>query len=352
MPRLDLAHVLAISERMMHVKPPVCSQVGACRSAVASLQAAVPARGRVTCKVKIVGFLLLASALSLGSMPGFAASKAGLKIGVLEDLPGHYADQSNFRGVRVVFQKEGRKWRPYPSDCSDQKCLKRVGSRYPKSVTWNIGLSGKRLGQVTGQTPMDFEFYGDVGLQKLAANAPIPMVGKRSTEYAGFNGSPVFRPLIASSQSHFADPDAWKASPLSQGSVRALRRQFREIFPKVSNCVNLEQNRLAPWRYTNADIRLIKSYVAKTGRAFAQLALADYRCDGPPSGGFISQSFAISPKGQVTLLDAGLIFLDAGDYDHSGRSSVIFSIDRYNRGGYVIYYDDFKSRAVFQFSYH
>ena len=308
--------------------------------------------GRVTRTVKITGFLLLASTLSVGSTPGFAATQASLKIGVLEDFPGHYAGQSNFRGVRVVFQKKGRKWQAYPSDCRDRECLNKIGSKYPKSVTWNIGLSGKRLGEVTGQTPKEFEFYADVGLQKLAANAPIPMVGKRSMEYAGFKDSSVFRPLIASSQPHFADPDAWRESPLSQGSVQALRRRFREKFSKVANCANPEHNRLAPWRYKDADIRLSKSYVAKTGWALAQLALVDYRCDGPLSDAFANQSFAISPKGQVTLLGAGLIFLDAGDYDHSGRSSVIFSIDRHNRGGYEIYYNDFRNRAVFQFSYH
>jgi hypothetical protein len=44
--------------------------------------------------------------------------------------------------------------------------------------------------------------------------------------------------------------------------------------------------------------------------------------------------------------------VDAGDYGNDGRSELLFSIDRYNRGGYELFYDDFRKRAVFEFSYH
>ena len=43
--------------------------------------------------------------------------------------------------------------------------------------------------------------------------------------------------------------------------------------------------------------------------------------------------------------------MDAGDYDNCGKSEVLFSIDQYNRGGYVFFYDDLKKQAVFEFSY-
>ena len=33
-------------------------------------------------------------------------------------------------------------------------------------------------------------------------------------------------------------------------------------------------------------------------------------------------------------------------------SELLFCIDQYNRGGYKLFYDDFKKRAVFQFNYH
>jgi hypothetical protein len=52
------------------------------------------------------------------------------------------------------------------------------------------------------------------------------------------------------------------------------------------------------------------------------------------------------------FLGAGMWLVDAGDYDNDGKSEVLFSIDQYNRGGYILFYDDFKKQAVFEFSYH
>ena len=300
--------------------------------------------------IKASGLLLSVSLVC--STPGQAASEGGIKLGVLEDLPGHYAGQSHFRAVRVVFQQKGREWRPYPSDCGDQQCLKTISAKYPKFVTWTVGFSGKRQGQVQGHTPSDFEWYSDVGLQRLASAGPIPTVGKRSIKYAGYLGEPVFRSLIVSSGSYFADPDAWKPRPPSKSTVRALRQQFRHKFPKVSNCKSPNENEPMPRHYTDANIRVSKSYIARTGWVLAELKLTGEECDDPSNDRFVSQWFAISPKGQVRFLDAGLNFLDAGDYNHSGRSAVIFFIDRDNRGGYEMFYDDFRRRTVFQFSYH
>lgn len=44
--------------------------------------------------------------------------------------------------------------------------------------------------------------------------------------------------------------------------------------------------------------------------------------------------------------------VDAGDYDNDGKSQLAFSTDRYDRGGYELFYDDFRKYAVLEFSYH
>ena len=301
--------------------------------------------------IKAVSLLLSLSGL-ICSVPGLAASEGGIKLGVLEDLPGHYSGQPHFRAVRIVFQQEGREWRPYPSNCRDPRCLKAISAKYPASVTWTVGRAGKELGQVIGHTPSDFGWYSDVGLQRLASSGPIPTIGKRSIKYAGYLDEPVFRSLIVSSGSRFADPDAWQPRPLSMNTVGALRQQFRRRFPKVWNCKSPDENEPRPWHYADANIRVSESYVAGTGWRLAKLRLTGNRCDGPLDDPFVSQWFVISPKGQPRFLVAGLNFLDAGDYNHSGKSVVVFSIDRDNRGGYELFYDDFRRSAVFQFSYH
>jgi hypothetical protein len=62
--------------------------------------------------------------------------------------------------------------------------------------------------------------------------------------------------------------------------------------------------------------------------------------------------FLIARSGAVRYLESGMFLVDAGDYDGDGKSELLFSLNDYNRGGYRIYYDDFKKSADFKFSYH
>jgi hypothetical protein len=60
----------------------------------------------------------------------------------------------------------------------------------------------------------------------------------------------------------------------------------------------------------------------------------------------------VAPDGKAMFIGAGIRLVDAGDYDNDGKSEVMFAINRYDEGGYELFYDDFKGHAVFQFSYH
>lgn len=293
------------------------------------------------------GFLILLAMLAI--VPRIAAQTL---LGVLEDVPGDYVGQPNVRKVRIVFRKNGSNWSAFRSDCPDEACLKTIASEFPSSVVWNIGFNGRVLGQITARTPSEFKFYSHVGLQDIASAGPIPTVGKKSADYSGFLGRAVERPLIANSQPSFRDPQAWKSARLSMALVGALRRQFRKKFPNVSNCVSPEQNIARPWLYQDRDIEITKAYSSKDNWSLAQLDLKDYRCDGPPEAPFIGQWFVINPEGSISFLGQDMWLVDAGDYDNDGRSEVVFAISGYDIGGYVLYYDDFKKRAAFEFGYH
>ncbi len=84
------------------------------------------------------------------------------------------------------------------------------------------------------------------------------------------------------------------------------------------------------------------------------MQLQKYRCDGliTQDSQFSVQWFAVPPLGKPKFLAENLVLLDAGDYDNDGKSEVIFMIDRYNRGGYEIYWDDFNKHAIFEFNHH
>jgi len=266
-------------------------------------------------------------------------------LGVLEDVPGVYAGESNSRQVRVVFRKVGKEWEAFPSNCPDQSC--------PNEVVWTISFDGRNLGQVTtGQTPKEFSYSSQVGLQRIMSSGPVPTIGKRSTEYGGFTHSSVYRPLVANSQPYFKDPESWKPAQPTADLVKLLRQHFRKKFPAVANCANPDENVGRPWAYRDEDIRVLKAYISRDAWFVAQLRLEEYRCDGPPDDPFADQWFAVSPVLEVQFLGASIWLVDAGDYDNDGKSELVFSIDDYNRGGYEIFYDDFKKHATFKFGYH
>jgi hypothetical protein len=189
-------------------------------------------------------------------------------------------------------------------------------------------------------------------LQAIISKDPVPTVGKRSREYGGFADAAVYRPLVAVSEANFKDPEAWKPSQLAPDLVTLVRAQFRKRFPAVSNCTNRADAAEKPWPYRDENIRVLKTYSSNRRWSVAQLRLGEYRCDGPPSDPFLDYWFAISPANEVTLLDSGMWLVDAGDYDNDGRSELVFSISRYNNGGYELFYDDFKKHVTFEFSYH
>lgn len=283
---------------------------------------------------------------------GCGLSAQTVYLGILEDVPGVYAGEPNFRAVRVVFQKNKDGWQALPSNCPDQTCLKTISSSYPPRVSWTVAFDGRNLGQLTAQTPKEFKFYSHVGQQEITSPAAIPIIGKRSTDFGGFTDQAVYRPLVVNSQPYFKDPESWKPSQLTTELAGLLRHRFRQMFPKVSNCESDKENVSKRWAYQDTDIKMIKAYSSKSGWSLAQVRLDNYRCDGPADEPFVDQWFAISPSKQLVFLDQGMWLVDAGDYDNDGKSELVFSIDRYNRGGYELFYDDFKKKVTFEFSYH
>ena len=295
---------------------------------------------------RTIWFVLILCAVS------FNALGQNVVLGVLEDNPGHYIGEPNFRTVRVVFQKKGADWKPFQSNCPDQSCLKTVAANYPREIAWTIGFEGKELGKVTSRTPSKFRWYASVGQQEITSQYPTPKVGKRSSRFGGFTEDSVYRPLAANSQPYFRDPELWKPSQLANDVLEIVRDQFQKKFPDVTNCANPNENVAKSWHYRHEDIKVLKSYSSKDHWSIAQLELGPSRCDGPADDAFINQWFVISPAQEAKFLDSGIWLIDVGDYDNDGKSELLFSINRYNRGGYELFYADFSKSCAFEFSYH
>jgi len=278
-------------------------------------------------------------------------------LGVLENLPGEYAGEADFRTVRALFEKDGNDWKAFPTKTKSYLDLKSLPRFYPKEMTWTIAFDGRNLGTITAQTQPEFRSYSEIGIGNITSDGPIPTVDKKSRDYAGFGSDrPLYRPLVAISQPNVADPEHWKRAQPSSGQIAAARKQFRTRFPSAFNCKSPEQNIPRPWKYRDDDIRVANTYSSSDGSSLLELKLTGYACDGPGSVGdpdpFEGQWYAIGSSEEPRFLGDGMWLVDAGDYDNSGKSAVLFSIDGYDKGGYRLFYQDFMRSAEFLFSYH
>jgi NAD(P)H dehydrogenase (quinone) len=132
----------------------------------------------------------------------------------------------------------------------------------------------------------------------------------------------------------------------------AVRKAFRSRFPKVGNCSRQDIEHVKRWLYTDADIVVEKAFSSHRNWFIVEANLRGSECDGLSDEAFASPWFVITPQRQVRFLNSGMWLVDAGDYDADGKSEIVFSLDDYNRGGYKLFYDDFRRSATFEFTYH
>ena len=275
-------------------------------------------------------------------------------VGVLEDIAGYWMGKSEYRAVRLVFEKDGAVWKPFPINAQVQAKLESLAQVYPTGMRLTVAFDGRSLGTVSTKPLDTFGFFGDVEAENIVASQEVPTVGKKSMEYAGFPSEPVYRPLVAVSRPYFSDPDGWKRSSPSAEQIAAAREQFKSKFLKVENCRNYTENVPRLWRYRDEDIKVNKAYSSRSGTLLIDISLDGYACDGPlESGGpFDHQWYLISPSGTARFIGTEMWLVDAGDYDNDGESEVIFAINAYNTGGYRLFYHGFEKNAEYIFHYH
>ncbi|MCA3000690.1 MAG: hypothetical protein ACK5O6_01650 [Betaproteobacteria bacterium] len=296
-----------------------------------------------------------------------------LLIGILEDVPGVYAGESHRAKIRVLFvrsqnddtsgshssavskaksaENSGARsgWQAFPADCYDQECA----AQYPKKVSWFVGLDGRQIGTVVGQTPESFRYYAGVGLQDIVSGTP-PVVGDRTSEFGSFAAEKLRRPLVVASRPNFKDPGGWtRIGATAEIRTQALRA-FRSKMGRLCKEGPSEKIPYVAYQYSTNDIN-VRSHRSSSGAVILTVALdRGVHCNGGGAGdGSVdSQTFGFNAAGVSRFLGSGLLLVDAGDYDGDGKSELLFTISRYNRGGYVLFSDTFAKLAQFEFSYH
>lgn len=264
-----------------------------------------------------------------------------LRLGILEysKIQTNPEDKNLTPAVRALFYKKEGKW---------------ITGDSTKGITkWTVLFDGKNIGHIIGndtKTPNDLSTKG---LQTIASpKKEIPMVGKITDEFSTWTDQKTYRPLALTTGEYYNDPENWKISKLSVKNEKAVKKEFHAKFDEVINCRDYIENKGKPWSYKDKDIKVLKSYSSKTNWIIASLQLGPYKCDGPSETAYAKTWFLISPTGNISYLDSGMTLVDAGDYDGDGKTELIFQVSRYNQGGYIMYFDDFKQNVDFLFGYH
>lgn len=284
------------------------------------------------------------------SVPAFAQD---VLLGMLEDVPGSYFGEGNSTKVRTLFAHKDKDWIAFKSDCETPTCLTIVTAQYPKQVTWFVGFHGREIGRLAARTPRAYQFYADIGLQDIVEGIP-PSVGKPSSQFAGYAGGEVRRPLVTSSKPDFKDRAGWKRGVITPAIRSKAIALLRSLAPAICRQGASEEAPLLPFTPAPKDL-VIRMYEAKDGRMLITAnVIGAYYCEysGGGDGSFDDQTFGIDSNGKASLLGAGLTFVDAGDYDSDGHSELIFALSQDNRGGYVLFSHGFKEQARFEFGYH
>ena len=287
------------------------------------------------------------------AVPTFAAEP--ILVGII-DKP-QCGDEKSETSARVLFHKEGRKWR----------ALGVSGNNKPStnwdinSINWTIALDGKNLGTIKIEEPPinkkfrnDF-FYRRDKLHNIKAVSDPPKIENKSNSFSGWCGAPDVLPLVIISKPNFNDPEKWKP-------FNPTDEQKKKLFPylkiavgkrKLLRCLYEPEYHSVPYDFKYTETVLHKSYRSARGRDLIsiQLDIEIINCDGPPYPEWYPNWF-LTENDNVDFLGRQMELIDAGDYDNDGNSELLFWYSGYNRDGYVLIYNDFNESAEYIWGYH
>jgi hypothetical protein len=315
-------------------------------------------RARRATRGAVIGALLSTLVLSgLASAQGTRITGAKkIYLGILDDAREEMANWepgvAKERVIRPAFEKFGSAWRNIDY------------SSMPRQMTWTVAFDGRDLGQVKSQavaedgTSSASERFLTL-VQKITTPFPdIPVIGASSQEFAGLMAigpGKIRRPLVVVSKPYFRDPDSWKRLPtLPNRIAKLVRAAFRRDFPHVDRCKD-EEVVQHNWEFPDSSLVLSPAYGSNKGSFLVKADLEAGDCgyvddpDDPLSGPW----YFVSAQGSARRIGSFMTLLDAGDYDNTRRSEVIFMLSQpEDTDGLILYDANLRKRASLTWTYH
>jgi len=286
----------------------------------------------------------LSLTLAFLCIPVFAAEP--LILGVLEE-PQCKNDAP--RAVRPVFAKINTEWLALSSKENA------AGFKLDR-IVWTAAFDGKNIGQFISSDPKmkispEWTYPRDY-LQVLESGQTLPEIKDKFEAFSGWCDAPRYRPIVLVSAPNYQDPEQWKRAAATVADKQKLFLAFREATKQAPQCQVAKNDKPKPYKYELGDLQIVTVFKNAQDRQLVSVTLRKqyYGCDSElgwpenPKWFFLGET--------VRYIGNNLSLIDAGDYDKDGKSEAIFWYSGYNRDGYVLFYNDFTSRADFIWSYH
>jgi hypothetical protein len=272
------------------------------------------------------------------------------------DLP----EPKRFPRIRLAFIWRRDHWDALPWKAESSGEMKALNASYPANVT--LWAQGSLQAPISATRFSEWEYYSEIGA--YAVNAQLGAKALQAVgpgEFPGWDSEFLYRPVVlATEKSSF--PAGWLTPVKLDGRQQALVVQaFAKEVPTYDRCTELEgKSTPAHWRKTDVRYRRVLRAGAATlvaGALNQKLNICRYpdgylNDQGEVTCQFCTHWFLLEGKSGAQYLGAGLSVIAHGDYNADGKDEWIFWQDGYNLNGYVLFYDDFKKRVKYIWTYH
>jgi len=301
-------------------------------------------------------FVVLAFVAVVSCEHGSAVRGAGLppndiEIGFIEQTGRYEGTRPAYR-VRVAFHHSHEGWCAHPHEFSSDAARADAWRALNKQRAWYVVFCGEKLGELVSKATLQDWGLAHVGVQILASGQTVPHPEEPSYEFAGWPGGPVRRPLVLVTTPYFKDRAHWRKVDAPEAVPASVFAAFQSAPIELWPAPDWPSKELP--EYGIHDMRVFQCWRSRSGKRvigirFNEGVQIDNGYDYPATQVYW---FATAKDGGFRYLGADMFLLDFGDFDNDGKSEVIFKVTRYNRDGYVLFWNDFGESVSFIWGYH
>ncbi|HUK99963.1 MAG TPA: hypothetical protein VLX29_03830 [Nitrospirota bacterium] len=164
----------------------------------------------------------------------YAIGASSIEIAFLEDTcdPRGF-DNVYHTTVRMAFHSANNTWKSFEHFADNLDQLDSAAAKLDGHRQWFILDHDKLIGKVASDGVHKYEWYKDIGTQKLLTSLPTKARKLRTLKYSGWIGCPVRKPIVIASVLPSYDKESWRKEKTSylptQEIVELLKKSVSEL---------------------------------------------------------------------------------------------------------------------------